>query len=185
MANNQIQLINIIFWKWLKHLNIQIHLTESSNNHFFWKCLKHLNIQIHPTKSSSTITTKTSCKLVFLMNQAENYQNWKLPSWKWFLYILLKMNFSGELNWKLLKLKVAKFESYQFWDRQSWKLPKLKVSSAFLAESCQVAKLPSCQVAKLLSCQIAKLQVAKLWTCDHGAKSLSFLFNTAHDCLLT
>jgi hypothetical protein len=64
-------------------------------------------------------------------------------------------------------LKVAKIESSQF-----WKLPKLKVSSAFLA------KLQSCQIAKLLNCQIAKLpscQVAKLWTCDHGAKSLSFL----------
>ena len=58
----------VFFWKWLKHLNIQIHLTESSNNQFFWKWLKHLNIQIHLTKSSNTSTTKTSCKLVFLMN---------------------------------------------------------------------------------------------------------------------
>ena len=36
--------------------------------------------------------------------------------------------------------------------------------------------MPSCHIAILPSCQIAKLQVAKLWTCDHGAKSLSFLF---------
>ena len=27
------------------------------------------------------------------------------------------------------------------------------------------------------NCQITKLQVAKLWNCDHGAKSLSFLSN--------
>ena len=56
-------------------------------------------------------------------------------------------------NWNLPSLKVTNYESWQ-----SWKLTKLKVSSAFLAESCQVAKL---------------------WTCDHGAKSLSFLFAKA------
>ena len=69
-----------------------------------------------------------------------------------------------------LKVLMNWIESSQFW--------KLKVCSAFLAKlpNCQVAKLPNCQVAKLPSCQIAKLQVAKLWTCDHGAKSLSFLF---------
>ena len=51
------------------------------------------------------------------------------------------------------KLKVAKIESSNFECCKSWK-----------------------RVAKLPSCQIAKLQVAKLWTCDHGAKSLSLLF---------
>ena len=53
-------------------------------------------------------------------------------------------------------LKVAKIESCQSW---KW-VPHF---------------LLSCQIAKLPNCQIAKLQVAKLWTCDHGAKSLSFL----------
>ena len=72
-------------------------------------------------------------------------------------------------NWKFPKLKVAKIESSQF-----WKLPKLKVSSAFLA------KLPSCHIAMFPSCKVAKLQVAKLWTCDHGAKFLSFLFSSVH-----
>ena len=68
---------------------------------------------------------------------------------------------------KMPKLKVAKIESCQ-----NWKFPILKVSKV-------ENKLLSCQVAKLSSCQVAKLpnyQVAKLWACDHGAKSLSFLF---------
>ena len=68
-------------------------------------------------------------------------------------------------------LKVAKVESE--FNISCWKL--LSCQNAKLS-NCQFAKLPSCQIAKLPSCQVAKLQVAKLWTCDHGAKSLSFLF---------
>ena len=76
-------------------------------------------------------------------------------------------------------MKVTKIESCK-----SGKFPILKVvakvegnfSISCQVENWQVEKLPSCQVAKLPKCQIAKLQVAKLWTCDHGAKSLSFLF---------
>ena len=80
-------------------------------------------------------------------------------------------------------LKVAKIESCKNWKLQKLKVAKVEMSSAFLAKlpNCQVAKLPICQIAKLPSCQIAKLQVAKLWTCDHGAKSLSFLFVSAWD----
>ena len=110
---------------------------------------ENLNIQIHLTKSSNTSTTKTSCKLVFLMNLVENCQIWKLPklkvaklesyqSWKWFLYFLLKIKLTVLMNWiescqnwNLPSLKVTNYESWQ-----SWKLTKLKVSSAFLAESC-------------------------------------------------
>ena len=36
----------------------------------------------------------------------------------------------------------------------------------------KVTKVESCQIAKLPNCQIAKLQVAKLWTCNYGTKSL-------------
>ena len=103
-------------------------------------------------------------------------------------------------NWKLPSLKVTNYESCQFWRSPKLKVAKIESDLVFLSESCwvtkllscqitklpncQVAKLPSCQIAKLLNCQIAKwpsgqiakLQVAKLWTCDHGAKSLSFLF---------
>jgi hypothetical protein len=74
----------------------------------------------------------------------------------------------------LQKLKVAKIESCQI-----LKFPILKVAKVeneFL--SCQIAKLANCQVAKLPSCKIAKLPSCKLLncgTCDHGAKSLSFL----------
>ena len=64
------------------------------------------------------------------------------------------------MKWKLPKLKVANFESCQSW----------KWVQQFLLK---VTNLPSCQIAKLPNCQ---LQVAKLWTCDHGAKSLLFLF---------
>ena len=57
---------------------------------------------------------------------------------------------------------------------QNWKFERLKVGK--VESDFNIAKLPSCQVISILpSCQIAKLQVAKLWTCDHGAKSLSFL----------
>ena len=52
----------------------------------------------------------------------------------------------GELNWKLPKLKVAKFESCQ-----NWKLPKLKI-----------AKIENCQNWKLPEMKVAKLKVAKL-----------------------
>ena len=89
--------------------------------------------------------------------------NWKLPSLK-------VTNYKSCQFWRLPKLKVAKIESefsISFWKLLSYQVAKLP--------SCQIAKLPNCQVAKLPSCQIAKLQVAKLWTCDHGAKSLSFL----------
>ena len=78
-------------------------------------------------------------------------------------------------------LKVAKVESCQNWEWVQYfflKFAKLPICQIAKLPNCQVAKLPSCQVAKLPSCQIAKLQVAKLWTCDHGAKSLSFLFGT-------
>ena len=74
-------------------------------------------------------------------------------------------------NWKLPKLKVPNLESCWSWKwvqhfLLSCQIPKLP--------NCQVAKLQSCQIAKLQSCQIAnlRLQVAKLWTCSHGAKSL-------------
>ena len=122
-------------------------------------------------------------------------------SWKWFLYFLLKINSFDELKvakfesyqlWKLPILKVAKVESCQnwewfsisFWKLLSYQVAKLPICQITKLPNCQVAKLPSCQIAKLLNCQIAKwpsgqiakLQVAKLWTCDHGAKSLSFLF---------
>ena len=121
-------------------------------------------------------------------------------SWKWFLYFLLKINSFDELKvakfesyqlWKLPILKVAKVESCQnwewfsisFWKLLSYQVAKLPICQITKLPNCQVAKLPSCQIAKLLNCQIAKwpsgqiakLQVAKLWTCDHGAKSLSFL----------
>ena len=62
---------------------------------------------------------------------------------------------------------------------QNWKLSKLNVVRI---ENCQNCKLPKLHVAKIASClelpscQVANLQVAKLWTCDYGAKSLSFLF---------
>ena len=88
----------------------------------------------------------------------ESYQ-----SWKWFLYFLLKIKLTVLMNWiescqnwNLPSLKVTNFES-----RQSWKLTKLKVSSAFLAESCQNAKLPNCQDAKLPNCKVAKLPNCK------------------------
>ena len=116
-----------------------------------------------------------------LMNWIENCQNWK-----WFQYFLLK----ASMYFWWIELKIARIESCQNLNVTNWKLPKLKVAKN---KSCQdwefpilkvakdesefsIAKLPNCQVAKLPSCHIAKLQVARLWTCDYGAKSLLFLF---------
>ena len=107
------------------------------------------------------------------MNWIENRQDGKLPKLKvaiiWMLPIESDLYISA-INYSFdIKLKVTKVESFKF-----RKLPKLKVSSAFLA------KLPSCHIAMFPSCKVAKLQVAKLWTCDHGAKFLSFLFSSVH-----
>ena len=100
-------------------------------------------------------------------------------NWTWFQYFLLKVSIFDEL-------KIAKKKNVKIENCQDWKLPKLKVPNFECCQSWkwvqqfllsyQIAKLPSCQIAKLPNCQVAKLQVAKLWTCNHGAKSLSFLF---------
>ena len=92
------------------------------------------------------------------MNEVENFQNWKLPKLK-------VAKFESCHNWKWFQyfflkvsifdeLKIAKIESCQ-----NKKLPKLKIAKI---ESCQSWKwvqhfLLSCQIAKLPSCQVAKL----------------------------
>ena len=72
-----------------------------------------------------------------------------------------------ELNWKLLELRVAKIWMLLIESCKNWKFTRLKV---YKVESSQSWKWVQ---HFFLSCQIAKLQlqVAKLWTCDHGAKS--------------
>ena len=116
-------------------------------------------------------------------------------NWKWFQYFLLKVSIFDEFkiaeiescqNWKLPKLEIGKIESCQF--RKGFQYFLLKVSMYFWWIKLKIAKIESCQNRKLLklkfakiaiieSCQIVNchkliLEVAKLWTCDLGAKSL-------------